>query len=1001
MSIKLGKKRNMRGSKRLGPRIQDGNPKKMAKLGKSPFVHPISPIHSPGRKSNRSSRKANVQVKVSEKLRQMILRFLENARRIDDGVDLSLFRQKFELFHNVSFDTTKLGVSPRDASLSLILKSIKGVMLVSKPNRQSNPWVYRVPSYWSHFGNERIEGVVEDYSPDQGVGIIKVKHDEYSLSGPLDRSVDRIFLHYTNLHILGGYREIDIGEEVECGVGKTPEGYITAVAVTKKGEVCSLNKDRYLKVHRVAKHSREEDPCLQNGFTIKVPRQKLRGLDIRTCQEGPPWVQQLMSKNEQTSIEGARALLSVLLTADPSNRRLEDPCEGPKRDAQPQNITRPVPYDAEFARIVFQTSPWILKPLINLLQHKSVASMILDIVTRLVVPFTGEPPFINPALIAIPSTVAILSKLLTRNMDRVMYTKVLRVIKTVCIISLECRQKSRVTVVDYIANRSQSTVSAIEIHESLDVLKYIFASTTSEEQLPTRLGALELNIFCRVLKHMQHFLTMKKPEILGNVLHILTSLCYLWRPGMPIISIALQPSAYKVLTSVIKNPPKSSKFDIAALGIDLLSALLIPQASDTNSSNIKAGAFAVIKTLLLDGESPQNRATACNVVEKALSWKRDEAVLNVIKALLKSRIFHMLQGFAILDRESIVSGGAQKALEALLKRLPVGNQIREQVQGMKIPFKPGELKKSTVTGKDVVGDPTPLGTSGIPPDFPIYNKPIVTLGGLVDAAEEDELDYIDEDQVRVSARRGMLQNGRLSSSQLGKYHISQAILLVGDLHMKFSQALSSVLHPPNQDNVTGKKHPSSRIISTSWQSATELISNDAEIICKLWPLRDRLAGVILDVRYGNVTERLVEAASSTPTRLRGMHHSTPLRSFLHPVQPCFHRVLLPFPSARDLKDLDMLNIFFQGVRSLLRKDAEVHVHVGVNPKECFEPVIPTNFPSIGTEDLTERTQILQMAARNAGYRVLSRFPFIPCPGYDLSKVPNASYEPTTYAFLPE
>lgn len=219
--------------------------------------------------------------------------------------------------------------------------------------------------------------------------------------------------------------------------------------------------------------------------------------------------------------------------------------------------------------------------------------------------------------------------------------------------------------------------------------------------------------------------------------------------------------------------------------------------------------------------------------------------------------------------------------------------------------------------------------------------------------------------------------------------------------MKFSQALSCVLHPLSKDNTTGRKHPSSRIIATSHQSATELISSDAEVICKLWPLRNRLAGVILNIRYDNVIKCLVEAASTTPTRLLGLHRSTPLRSFLHPVQPCFHRVLLPFPSARDLKDLDMLNIFFQSVRALLRKDAEVHVHVGVNPKECCEPVIPTNFPSIGTEDLTERTQILHMAARNAGYRVLSRFPFIPCPGYDLSKVPNASYEPTTYAFLPE
>jgi len=998
MSITLGNPEHMRGSKRMGPRIQDTNPKKIAKLGKSPFVHPVTKIISPasGWKSNRSTRKSHNQVKVSEKLRQMILRFLENQRIIDDGVELSLFRKKFELFHNVSFDTSKLGVSPRDASISHILKSIKGVMLLSNRDQQSNPHVFRVPSYWSHFGNERIDGVVEDYSPEQGIGVIKVKHDDHPASGPLDKSVDKIFLHYTNLHILGGYREIDIGEEVECGIGKTPEGHITAVAVTKKGSLGSLNKDRYLKLQRVAKNSSWADPCLENGFTLKVPRQKLRGLEIRTCQEGPPWVQQLMSKDEQTSIEGARALLNVLLMADPSNRRLEDANDEGKR--QLVTVTRPIPYEAEFARIVFQTSPWILKPLINLLQNESVASMTLDIVTRLVVPFTGEPPFINPALIAIPSTVAILSNLLRRDIDRIMYLKVLRVLKTVCLISLECRQKSRFAVVDYIANRGHTTVSAIEIHESLDVLKYIFASTSGEEKPASKLGKLELSLFCRVLKHMQHFLTMKKPEILGNVLHILTSLCYLWRPGMPAISMALQASGYKILTSAIKNPPKASKFDISALATDLLSALLIREAPDANANCPSGKAFELMKTLLLDQNIPQNRATACLLVKKAVSWKRDEPVLNFIEELIKSRIFHMIQGFAILDCESIVSEGARKALEDLLKRLPVGNPIRDKIEGMAVPVKPSELEKTAEAEEDVTNDPPQLRASAITPDFPIYTKPIVTFGGLVDAGEEDEVDYLDDN---VPGRRGRLHNGRVNGLQLGKYHISQAILLVGDINIKFSQALCRALDPQNQNDTVGKKYPSSHIIATCAQSATELIGNDPEIICKIWPFRNRLAGVILGVKYDNVIKCLAGAASASPSRLLGLHRSTPLRSFLHPIQPCIHRVLLPFPSSDDLRNMDMFTSFFQSLRPLLRKEAEVHVNVGVNPSELTVPPIPTKFPSIGTEDLADRTQILNKAARNAGYRPLSRFPCIPCPGYDLSKVPNASFEPMTHVFLPE
>jgi hypothetical protein len=386
------------------------------------------------------------------------------------------------------------------------------------------------------------------------------------------------------------------------------------------------------------------------------------------------------------------------------------------------------------------------------------------------------------------------------------------------------------------------------------------------------------------------------------------------------------------------------------------------------------------------------------LVQKAVSWKREEPVLEVIEALIKSKVFYMLQGLAILDRETIVSEGAKKALEVLLKRLPVGNEIREKIEGMAIPFKASDINKSAENGKDVKKEPPPLGTSGITPDFPIYNKPIVTLGGLVDAAEEDELDYIDEDQ---SARGGMLYNGRIGGVQLGKYNISQAILLVGDVHMQFSRALSCVLHPSKEGNAIGRKHPSTRIVATSPESAAELINKDPEVICKLWPLRNQLAGFILSVSYRNVIPCLVQAASANPSRLLGLHHNTPLRSFLHPIQPCFHRVVLPFPSVNNLGDLDMLTSFFQSVRSLLRKDAEVHVHVGVNPKECSTPIIPANFPSIGTEDLTERTQILHNAARKARFRPMSRFPFIQCPGYDLSKVPNASFEPTTYAFLPE
>merc|ERR1719419_1858221 len=169
-----------------------------------------------------------------------------------------------------------------------------------------------------------------------------------------------------------------------------------------------------------------------------------------------------------------------------------------------------------------------------------------------------------------------------------MYLKVLRVLKTVCIVSVDCRHKSRVTVVDYIANRSQNTVSAIEIHESLDVLRHIFASTPNEE-VPIAVGTLEFNIYCRILKYMQHFLSMKKPGILGNVLHILTSLCYMWRSGLPDIGIVLQSSVFKVIVGAIKNPPKTSKFDIAGLGVDLLSALLVPQAFEPKSENFNVG----------------------------------------------------------------------------------------------------------------------------------------------------------------------------------------------------------------------------------------------------------------------------------------------------------------------------------------------------------------------------------------------------------------------------
>jgi len=461
----------------------------------------------------------------------------------------------------------------------------------------------------------------------------------------------------------------------------------------------------------------------------------------------------------------------------------------------------------------------------------------------------------------------------------------------------------------------------------------------------------------------------------------------------------LQSSGYKVLINAIKNPPKTSKFDIGALATDLLSALLIPQTSNTNASSPSGQAFAVLKTLLLDRDSPQNRATACLLVQKAVSWKRDEPVLNFVEALIKSKMFHMLQGFAVLDCESIVSEGARKALEDLLKRLPVGNQILVKIEGMTIPFKPSELEKAAKVEKDVKNEPPPpppppVRANAITPDFPIYNKPIVTFGGLVDAAEEDEVDYIDD---TVSG----LHNGRMNGLHLGRYHITQAILLVGDIQIKFSQALCCVLDPPNQNETLGRKHPSSRIIATSAQSATELISNDPEIISKIWPLRNRLAGVILGVKYDNVIKCLAGAAATSSSRLLGLHRSTPLRSFFHPIQPCIHRVLLPFPSAGDLRNMDMLTSFFQSLRPLLRKEAEVHVSVGVSPTELTVPPIPTKFPSIGTEDLADRTQILNKAARTAGYRPLSRFPFIPCPGYDLSKVLYASFEPMTYVFLPE
>ena len=73
-----------------------------------------------------------------------------------------------------------------------------------------------MPSYWSDFGSQRVDGVVEEWCSETGMGVIKIVHYERVMGHALlDRSVDKIFVHHTNLHTLGGYRELTVGEEVE------------------------------------------------------------------------------------------------------------------------------------------------------------------------------------------------------------------------------------------------------------------------------------------------------------------------------------------------------------------------------------------------------------------------------------------------------------------------------------------------------------------------------------------------------------------------------------------------------------------------------------------------------------------------------------------------------------------------------------------------------------------------------------------------------------------
>jgi len=1090
-----------------------------------------------GRINYKTRRNANVQVNVSENLREMVLRFLQSAQQVEDGIELSHFRKKFEIFHNFPFDALKLGGVSSDVPLSVLLKNIKGVKLVTKPDKQANPWLYRVPSYWSEFGFQRVDGVVEEWCSETGMGAIKIVHYEKVMGHALlDRSVGKIFVHHTNLHTLGGYRELTVGEEVECGVGTTREGFITAVAVTRRGDASSqcLNKGKYLPLHRIAPQDMwaSEGPCLENGYTTTSPD---RGSELRNCQEGPEWVKQLMSREEKIRADGVRVLLDILVKADPMKRRVPIG-DTAKRNPNIRFVHRPVPYHAEFARIVFQTSPWMLKPLVGFLQRKSnVRYMVLDIITRLVLPPSDEEsctsgimtesinglPHGLPGVIAIPDTVAVLAKLLSENMNDMMYLKILRLVVFVCNIRLECKQKARICAADYIANRSQCTMSPVVLRKSLEALQCICSTSPSEPQLPVGLSQQTAN-WVKILNQMQSHLTSKDANVLGNVFHILTSFSYTWRLGLPVVSVVLEPTSYKIILQAIDYPPKICKYNLSELGIQLLSALLIPQAS-LKTDNLEVGAFSVVRSMLLNGQNHRHRQIACIVLEKAVSWEGALQVFPVIEAVMKTKIFLMLQGFAALDGHRGVAKAAENAVMAILRRVPQDHQIREQIDVWDIPFKsakPLDVPQNNIQGGQVIdgkmikrdGRTMDSSTStNILDALPllvkqeVHRMPVHTNGDGDDDADEDEVDYLDAqimiaepglvqttgtvsssrvkdeeeespssptkamdlperlrapetegfrlfqklsrlywtnqhfelthtrngywdvlklktslqkktyeiqsalaklkrleprsdfsdyhmpgygyDAKRITTRLAMLEDR--TTRRMGDYSFSQAILVVGDFNLQFSKALSAGLRHPKPEGNLIDERPPAFIVATSRQTTAELITNNHEVICQIWPLRNALGGIALAIDLDNVSECLKNAACGNSLRLLGS--TTHLRSTLAEAQPCFNRVVLQFPPLPVLIDPNTLTNFFRSVRPLLLKDAEVHVHVGINPAELPAIMSP----------LTERARALREGAQKAGFCLVSRARFFDYLEYPLPKIPNTTYEPTTYTFLPK
>jgi len=243
------------------------------------------------------------------------------------------------------------------------------------------------------------------------------------------------------------------------------------------------------------------------------------------------------------------------------------------------------------------------------------------------------------------------------------------------------------------------------------------------------------------------------------------------------------------------------------------------------------------------------------------------------------------------------------------------------------------------------------------------------------------------DVKRITSRLAMLEDR--TTRRLGDYSLSQAILVVGDFNLQFSKALSTGLRHPKPEGNLIDERPPAFIVATSRQTAAELITNNHEVICQIWPLRNALGGIALAIDLDNVSECLKNAACGNSLRLLGS--TTHLRSTLAEAQPCFHRVVLQFPPLPVLIDPNTLTNFFRSVRPLLLKDAEVHVHVGINPAE-----LPAMF-----SPLTERARALREGAQKAGFCLVSRARFFDYLEYPLPKIPNTAYEPTTYTFLPK